>query len=329
MPRRRPGKRLLKALLPIVLLLVLGVGGGVLWLVYAAAHPPTHPPLVTPEQYAQMSSRALKATEETWANADGTRARGWLLRGAEGSPAVVLLHAYGTDRSWLFNLGVKINEAANFTILCPDLRGHGQAPLVATTTFGAREAGDLASALAFLRSLKGQQQRPLVGGELGVYGVELGAFAALAGAAVPGEGVSVSALVLDSVPARPDDLLRTAIRARTGQDNPPLNLLTRAGARLYYLGGFENRPACDSAAALAKPRVLLLSGPGAGELRESTRALARCFPAQAAVETRADLPVTGLNVSSATGELGEGYDRNVIEFFQQALRPAGAQNTPR
>ncbi len=41
----------------------------------------------------------------------------------------MLLHRYGGDRSWLFNLGVKINETTNFTILWPDLRGHGENPL--------------------------------------------------------------------------------------------------------------------------------------------------------------------------------------------------------
>jgi hypothetical protein len=52
----------------------------------------------------------LKVTDETWTTRDGRRSRGWLLKGAEGAPAVVLLHRYGGDRSWLFNLGVKINE---------------------------------------------------------------------------------------------------------------------------------------------------------------------------------------------------------------------------
>ena len=70
-------------------------------------------------------------------------ARGWLLKGAEGAPAVVLLHRYGGDRSWLFNLGVKINETTNFTILWPDLRGHGENPLIRWTSLGVREGDDL------------------------------------------------------------------------------------------------------------------------------------------------------------------------------------------
>jgi pimeloyl-ACP methyl ester carboxylesterase len=318
--RRRPGGRLLKALLPGVALFALGIAAFAFWVVHTVAHPPTHAYIVAPAGYERLSARGVKATEETWANDDGTRARGWLLRGAEGAPAVVLLHAYGADRSWLFNLAVKINEATNFTVLCPDLRGHGQNPTVATTTFGAREAADAASALDYLRALKTPQQHSLVGKQFGLYGVELGAYAALRSAARAGDAASINALALDSVPARPDDLLRGLIRDRVGFGSGALFQLARAGSRLYFLGKYEDAPACEAAASLGGRRVLLLSGEDAGSLRDSTRQLAECFPGAGAVELKADLPVTGLHASSATGEAGEAYDRLVIDFFQQSLR---------
>src|SRR4051812_36375956 len=105
--RRRVGGKLFRALLPIVALLFFGLCGWVWWVVAGVAHPPHHPYLVTPDKYFVP----IKATDEQWPNDDGTQARGWLLRGSEGAPAVVLLHSYGADRSWLLNLGVKINEA--------------------------------------------------------------------------------------------------------------------------------------------------------------------------------------------------------------------------
>jgi pimeloyl-ACP methyl ester carboxylesterase len=320
---------LLKALLPVVALSTLGVAAFAFWVVHTVAHPPTHAYLVTPAGYERISPRGLKATEQTWSNDDGTRARGWLLRGAEGAPAVVLLHAYGADRSWLFNLAVKINEATNFTVLCPDLRGHGQYPSVATTTFGAREAADVTASIEFLRTLKTQQQRALVGKRFGLYGVELGAYAALRSAArevaaraslSPGDAGSISALALDSVPARPDDLMSGVMRNRVGFGSGVLFQIARAGSRLYFLGKYEDAPACESAASLGGRRVLLLSGADAGSLRASTQELARCFPDAGAVELNADLPVTGLHVSSATGEAGEAYDHLIIDFFQKALR---------
>src|SRR5918912_3641181 len=138
-PRRRFGKRLIKSLLPIVLVIVAAVVGSLAYIVYCVSHPAKRPYVVTPESFSQISGRALKVTDETWTTPDGTSNRGWLMKGAEGARAVVLLHRYGGDRSWLFNLGVKINETTNFTILWPDLRGHGESPLVNGTTLGARE----------------------------------------------------------------------------------------------------------------------------------------------------------------------------------------------
>jgi pimeloyl-ACP methyl ester carboxylesterase len=320
-PRRRPGRRLLKALLPTAALVVVVVLALAFWLVNTVAHPPTQPYLVTPEGYVRISPRGVKATEEGWSNPDGTKARGWLLRGADGAPAVVLLHGYGADRSWVFNLAVKINETTNFTVLCPDLRGHGERPAVTTTTFGAREAADIAAAISYLRSLKTPQQRPLVGARFGLYGVELGAYAALLAAAREGSSErSISALALDSVPARADSLLRDTVRERVGLGNVFTYQLARAFARLYFLGKYEDADACNAAADAGGRSVLLLSGADAGALRVSTQDLVRCFPAAQAVEAKTDLPVTGLNASSATGEAGEAYDRLVIDFFQRSLR---------
>ncbi len=300
-----------------MLLLTLVVGGAGVWVTRSAVHPPHQAYLITPEKFSQMSDRGLQATNETWTNADGTTARGWLLRGTAGAPAIVLLHAYGADRSWLLNLGVKLNEATNYTVLWPDLRGHGENPLVEWTSFGTREADDVQAAIKHLRSLRTPQGSRLVGEATGLYGVGLGAYAALR--AAPGvEGVR--ALVLDSVPTGPDDVLRAAVRTRTGMENSLLQFIARGGARLYFLGDYENTPACDAAARPNDQHVLLLSGEDAGNLRDSTVALAQCFPNPSSVEVKSDLPLTGLNLASAPGEQGEAYDRVVIDFFDRTLR---------
>ena len=137
--RRRSIRRFLNTFLPIALIIVFVVGGVMGWLVYGITRPPRKAYLVTPQTFSQVTGPILKAKDETWSNPDGTRARGWLILGAEGSPAVILLHRYGADRSWLLNLAVKINETTNFTVLWPDLRGHGEDPLVNWSTLGALE----------------------------------------------------------------------------------------------------------------------------------------------------------------------------------------------
>src|SRR5688572_17179662 len=207
-PKRRFGKRLIKSFLPIVFVIGLALVASLSFIVYCVTRPTRRPYVVTPESFASISGRAIKVTDETWTNRDGRPARGWVLKGAEGAPAVVLLHRYGGDRSWLFNLGVKINETTNFTILWPDLRGHGESPLVTWTSLGTHDGDDLLGALQFLRMLKSENQKNLVGEMFGIYGVELGAYTALKAAARESQ---IRGLVLDSVSSSPDELFNTAV----------------------------------------------------------------------------------------------------------------------
>jgi len=316
-PRRRFGKRLVRAFLPIVLVLLLALVGSLALIVYSVTRPPKRAYLVTPQSFQQFSGSALKLTEEFWSNSDGTRARGWLLKGAQGAPAVVLLHRYGADRSWLLNLAVKIHETSGFTILCPDLRGHGLDPAVKWTSFGNREGQDLIDALDFLHTLKADKQAKLVGDRFGVYGVELGAYAAINGAQ---RNNQIKTLVLDSIPRSPDDLLHNVVASDVGVDVKALQSLSRTATKLYLMGAYENAGACELAASLQDQHTLLVSGADAGELKETTAKLAQCFPNKSNVEARLDLPLSGLNLPSATGEQGEAYDRIVIEFFDRYLR---------
>ena len=316
-PRRRIGKRLIKSFLPIALVIVLAVLVVLSFIVYCVSRPTKRPYVVTPESFSRISGRAIKVTDETWANADGRNARGWLLKGSEGAPAVVLLHRYGGDRSWLFNLGVKINETTNFTILWPDLRGHGENPLIRSTSLGVREGDDLLAAVGYLRGLKTESQKTLVGENLGIYGVELGAYSALKAAR---NEPQIKVMVLDSVVTSPTDLLNTAVSSCVGLDNGLVQYFSRVAMKAYMLGGYDDTSACEFARGISDQKVMLLSGNDAGALRDATASLQKCFPNAGNVDVRTDLPLSGFGLPSVTGEQGEAYDRVVIEFFARNLR---------
>ena len=151
----------------------------------------------------------------------------------------------------------------------------------------------------------------------GVYGVELGAYSALK---LIREEAPISVMVLDSVVSSPNDLLNKTVASCVGIDNSLVQSLSRLAMRMYLLGTYDDNNACYFAGSADKQRVLLLSGSDAGQLRQSTAALQSCFPNQANVETRTDLPLSGYSLPSTTGEQGEAYDRVVIEFFARNLR---------
>ncbi len=310
--QRRLGKKLFKSLLPILFIVVVAVLIALGYIVYGITRPPRSSYLVTPQTFAQISGSALKVTDEEWRNHDGTQARGWLLRGAEGAPAVIFLHRYGGDRSLLFNLGIKVNEGTNFTVLWPDLRGHGLNPPVNWTSFGSQEADDVLAAFDFLRALKGPSKSKLIGDRVGVFGVELGAYAALSAAT---QDAIVKVLVLDSVPRNSDELVNASVANDLSLNNQLLMSLARAATRVYLFGHYENRSSCEMAAGLKTQRILLLAGADDGYLRDSTKSLERCFLSRTNVELKTDLPLTSYTLPSATGEQGEAYDRPVIDFF--------------
>src|SRR6266849_8019947 len=245
--RTRVVRRVVKAFLPIVLVIVMAFVAVGVWIVHGITRPPRSPYLVTPQTFSKVTGPILKATDVTWKNHDGTQARGWMVRGADGAPAVILLHRYGADRSWLLNLAVKLNESTNFTVLWPDLRGHGENPAVNWTLFGGVEGDDATAAIDYLHSLKTSLGKPQIGPRIGIYGIELGAYAALDAARRYPE---IHALALDSVPTSPDDLIRSVTNTRTGMNSAQLQRLVRAGVRVYGLGRFQSTSSCDLARSL-------------------------------------------------------------------------------
>lgn len=314
-------KRLLKSLsrlvLPVFLLLGATIAVASIWLVHEMARPESSTYLVTPQKYGELSARGARITDVTWSNADGTTSRGWLLRGEPNQPAVVVLYRYGANRSHVLNMAVKINEATNFTILMPELRGHGENPSVAGTSFGGCEAGDIAAAVTFLKSQRTPEQIPLVSDKIGVYGLELGALTALLSAA---ESEQINALALDSAPHDSNAIIARGIERRFPFMSAVTSQFAQVGTYAYYYDGcFSRVPACDIAKKLNGRDVLLLAGVDQPDLQSSTSRLAKCFPPSNKVSSSTDLSPSGMGLTNASLEISEAYEQRVIDFFRNAL----------
>lgn len=302
---------------PVFILLILAFGSAAVWLVQEMAHPPQYTYLVTPEKYGRFSTRGASVTEETWTNNDGSSARGWLLRGTENAPAVVMFHRYGADRSYILDLGIKINEATNFTVLMPEQRGHGENPSVKTTSFGGCETDDAVSAIESVRSLKTDGQTNLVGKNIGLYGVEMGALAALS-TAVKDE--NIKSLVLDSVPSNSDELLASVVGQRFPFASALTSQIAAQGTYLYFYDGCYKRDSmCGLAKSISNRQVLLLAGSDAPDFQASTEKMSKCFPAETKVTAKTDFNVSGYGITNASLEQSESYNRKVIDFFRETL----------
>ena len=310
-------KSFYRLFLPVVFLAVVAVLASSVWFAHETAHPRTAQYLVTPDKYGQLSARGAQVTEEKWTNRDGTPARGWLLRGAENQPAVILLHKYGADRSHVLDLGVKLNEATNFTVLMPDLRGHGMEPPVPYTSFGGCETTDTVAAIEFLRSQRSPMQTPLVGKEIGIYGLEMGSLIAMNAAS---EVADVKAVVADSVPADSDGLVASVIGKRFPFVSSVTSRLGQLGAYPYFYEGCYTRvPVCDSAKKLDNRKILLLAGVDAPEFQESTSKLSKCVPNSSRVDSNTNLSPSGFGAVNASIQVSEAYDQRVIDFFRSSL----------
>ncbi len=310
-------KSLSRLIFPVILIVVLAVVGASVWLTFKTAHPQTARYLVTPEKYGQLSSRGSQVTDETWTNRDGSSSRGWLLRGAENAPGVILFHKYGADRSYVLNLGVKLNESTNFTVLMPDSRAHGDNPAVKNASFGGCEGEDALAAVEIIKNLKTPNQITLIGKDIGVYGIDLGAIAAVTAAA---KDKSIKAIAIDSAPGDSDELVSETARRRF----PFASVLTAKFAKLgtylyFYDGCYKREMSCDTARSIENRNILLLAGVDEPLFQESTTKLSKCFPVSNKIETKLDLSPSGFSIIGASMEQSEAYDQRLIDFFRQSL----------
>lgn len=236
---------------------------------------------------------------------------------AKDAPAVILLHKYGADRSHVLNLGVKISEVTNFTVLMPDLRGHGINPLVKSSTFGGSEASDAVSAVEYLQNLNTDSGEIIVEKHIGIYGVELGGLTAIN---VASKNESIKALASDSVPLSSDKLIETAINQKYPFASSLTSKLAEQATYLYYWHGkYDRQTTCHSAKNVSDRQILLLGGADNEALRDSTESLSKCFPNNNKIEVKLDLNPSGYNIGNASNEQSNAYDQRIIEFFQQSL----------
>ncbi len=184
----------LPATLPLVcgFLLAFGI------LVYRLTHPGAVAELVNP------SSFLLPSADATWSLRDGVQLKGWWIPGGKDEPAVILVPGILMNRSDALSLAASLHRK-NFGVLTFDLRGRGAVPK-GSCGLGLRETEDVLSAIDFVKSRANVDAT-----RLGIWGVDVGARAALDAAARRPE---VRAVAADS----PYDTVGDFVRLRLAED---------------------------------------------------------------------------------------------------------------
>jgi pimeloyl-ACP methyl ester carboxylesterase len=309
-------KRVMWVFIPAVLVLVVGIGSLSFYFIHRLTHPAKTQLYGSPRDFQIIMQKPIWS-DEKWKNSDGTQSVGWFLTQGKPAPAIILSHAYGSNRSDLLTLGVELYKAG-FHILIYDMRGHGES-LVSWSGLGTYEKEDLLSAIKFLKDMKTQSGDDLIDGSIGLYGVDLGGYASLVASS---EEPLVKAVAVDSVCKDVPHFVNYRLKNITGEGNSWANSVVDSSwtkdiseltMQLYLLRRQDDDSAANSVNATNR-KFLFIVGKDSGlptkqtrELYEQTKGLKELAEVD---KTRQDRLYT---TDSAT------YDSRVSAFFKEAI----------
>lgn len=285
-------------LLSFALLTVLFISG---YLLYRVLHPQTTAIRLTPANLL-----GNPGTVEYLAP-DGTHREGWLYPGRRGAPAIILAHGYESHRAELLPLAASLQEN-RYNVFLFDFSGHGNSP--GRTTLGYEETGEV---LAVVEALA--QQPDLDHDRFGIWGTNLGAYAALSAAL---QEPRIRALAVGSVYDHPETLLRIQVD-RSGLGALPLvHFCTRWGFRLLHWSLRDTPPLTARIADLKGSAKLFIRPLNEPALNETTLQLFLSAP-----EPRRQEVVELGGYTSMLDADKRAYEKLIVTFFLEYLPPTG------
>lgn len=295
-PRTLPGKIFYGVLLLALfsLLAVLAISGfvlhGILW----------------PEKISQnVNPEALINKPEVFTfNAPGGQPyEAWLFPGLRTAPVIILCHGYRSQRSDLLTMISPLQEH-QYNVVVFDFSGHGSNQ--GRTTLGPAEARTL---LALIGELA--QRTDLDGTRFGVWGTDMGGYAALAAAATEPR---IKAIAVDSVYDRPGQFLDLQVEAAGATAVPLVPTVTRWGYGLLTWSWRNEPPLSARVATLHQTAKLFIQGRESAVLAQQTLQLFLQSP-----EPRAQMVLPRTSYTSLPKEEKQDYDNQVLNFFLQHL----------
>jgi pimeloyl-ACP methyl ester carboxylesterase len=292
----------------IVLLVSMAVLAA-LGLAVAQVHEVTHPARRL-DRAQDLGAALAKAEEVTFKSTDGVTLAGSLFRGRAAMPPIVLCHDLGESRNAVTNVAIALHKAG-FTVLAFDFRSHG-ASGGEGSTLGITEARDVLGAIDFVA---GRPKGDLDARKIGVFGVGMGAHAAVLAAA---DRPAVRVLVLDGL--WPDAGLTLVRHVFADWPWGGQHLAAVPVALFPWIAGVSigDGRAADVLPALGRRDLLLVAPAGDRRLDESMKAMYGTLSEQRDSERNLiTLPAT--RASGLGADDLARYEERVVAFFRTRL----------
>jgi pimeloyl-ACP methyl ester carboxylesterase len=317
-------KRVLWVFIPAVLIVALGGAFVDGYTIYRVTRPPRTKLYGSPRDLQIILQKPMW-TDEKWKNSDGTQSVGWFLSRGKTSPAVILSHSYGSNRSELLSLSFELWKAG-YHVLVYDLRGHGESS-VNWSGLGTYETDDLLSAMKYMERMKTDAGQPLVDGRIGLYGVEIGGYSSLLAAA---QSPLVKAVAVDSIYPDVAHYMNYRIKSVIGSDtwadrlidSPVSTEMLGLGTEIYLLRRQDTASAADMVGIRAGRRLLFIVGKDSGPLGPMTRDLYN-----KAIDQKQLAEVEKTRLSRLYEKDSSDYDALVVKYFRDAI-PTTPQSVP-
>jgi pimeloyl-ACP methyl ester carboxylesterase len=253
---------------------------------------------VTPASYLLSNCENLNFNDPA-----GGEHEGWLLRGQEGAPVIVLCHGYNSNRAELLSLGTVLEGRNRFNVYVFNFYG----PKVKSnfSGLGVREAADLIAAIKTVTQQPGID--PL---RVGLFGVTTGGYAALATAE---QSNLVKAVAVDTAYNDPREMFEAQMDRFMGGSRALFRTLWGTEFRVLNLSGKAPHIREDLQKLGGMPK-LFISGRDTPSLAAVTEDLWKSAP-----EPKRLLALEHSQPALTSGTEKKEYENEVLTFFLQNL----------
>ena len=237
----------------------------------------------------------------------GPQRDGWFFPGLKSAPAIILCPAYESSRGELLTLASALQDQ-QYNVLVFDFSGQGSS--AGKSTLGFREAAELRAAVDAV-----VHRGDVDVNRIGLWGVNLGAYAALAEATSDSR---VRAIAVESPYKRPKDMVAVQVK-RSGLGSLPL--VTGLAQMIFgWLNPqFRNvAPLNTRIAKLSGVPQLYLESPEEPLLAASTDDLFRLSPPPHEL-----VILQHGNYAGMPDEEKRNYENRIVSFFLANLPPSG------